>query len=295
MAEDQQSELNLAKTRKSAAAPGRRRSSVFSLLTAVVGMTAAVYLAAASYMYAFQRDFVFKPTGALAAPSEKGLETISQSVVTLSDGTEVTVWHHPPTKAGAPTVLYFHGNSGNISSRAARFRQILDSGFGLYAPSYRGYAGSQGSASEAAFIADGLEHFDRLAATGQAIVLHGESLGTGVGTAVAEARPSARLLVLEAPYTAALDIAAASYPWLPVSLLMKDPFLTRERIENVTVPLLVVHGTQDRIIPVDHGRKVYELAAGPKRLEIFEGAGHGDLWKRGLWQRTQDFLNATAN
>lgn len=270
----------------------RRRATV--LLTAVFGVLSAVYLAAASYMYAFQRDFVFKPTGALAAPSDKGLQTISQSVVTLSDGTDVTVWHHPPARPDAPTVLYFHGNSGNISSRSSRFRKILDSGFGLYAPSYRGYAGSQGTASEAALVADGLEHFDRVASTGQEIVLHGESLGTGVATAVAEARPSARLLVLEAPYTAALDIAAASYPWLPVSLLMKDPFLTRERIENVTVPLLVVHGTLDRIIPVDHGRKVFELAAGPKRLEIFEGAGHSDLWKRGLWQQTVDFLSATA-
>lgn len=272
-----------------------RRHRATALLSAVLGGLTATYVAAASYMYAFQRDFVFKPTGALAAPSEKGLEGISESVVTLSDGTEVTVWHHPPALPDAPTVLYFQGNSGNISSRAPRYRKILESGLGLYAPSYRGYAGSEGTASEAAFIADGLEHFDRLSAEGGDIVLHGESLGTGVATAVAEARPGARLLVLEAPYTAALDIAAEAYPWLPVSLLMKDPFLTRERIQNVAVPLLVIHGTLDRIIPVEHGRNVYELAGGPKRLEIFEGAGHGDLWKRGLWPRVLDFLSATTD
>jgi fermentation-respiration switch protein FrsA (DUF1100 family) len=293
MADDQRSNMKPPAPQHHLARRVRRRRAM-ALLSAVLGVLTAAYVAAGSYMYVFQRDFVFKPTGALAAPAEKGLEGISESVVALSDGTEVTIWHHPPTLPDAPTVLYFHGNSGNISSRAPRYRQILDSGFGLYAPSYRGYAGSEGTASEAAFVADGLEHFDRLAAEGGEIVLHGESLGTGVATAVAEARPGARLLVLEAPYTAALDIAAESYPWLPVSLLMKDPFLTRERIQNITVPLLVVHGTRDRIIPVEHGRKVFELAGSPKRLEIFEGAGHGDLWKRGLWPRVLDFLSATA-
>ena len=275
---------------------GKARSALVRLSTVVLVAAAAAYVAAAGYMYTFQRDFVFKPTGAIAAPVEKGLPSVSQEKVTLEDGTIVTVWQAPPSEPGAPTVLYFHGNSGNVSGRAPRFQQIIDSGMGLYAPSYRGYAGSEGSASEAAFVADGIEHFDRLSKTADSIILHGESLGTGVATAVAKERPAARMLVLEAPYTAALDIAADSYPWLPVSVLMKDPFLTRERITEVEPPIFIIHGTEDAVIPVDHGKALYEIADGDKRLRIVEGGKHSDLWtKGGLWPSVLNFLKDTSS
>ncbi|WP_428687582.1 alpha/beta fold hydrolase, partial [Roseibium sp.] len=146
---------------------------------------AVAYAMAAGYMYLNQRSFVFLPTGDLSLPAEKGLDGVSVETVAMADGTEVTVWKAAPSLEGAPTVLYLHGNSRNVSARWKRFKQILDSGFGLYAPSYRGYAGSGGSPSEAALISDALEHYDRAARDGAPIILHGESLGTGVATAVA--------------------------------------------------------------------------------------------------------------
>ncbi|WP_299810992.1 alpha/beta hydrolase [uncultured Roseibium sp.] len=261
----------------------KRSRRVWKALARLAVILAIAYVMAAGYMYLNQRSFVFVPSGDLSAPAEKGLETVAVETVAMADGTKVAVWSAEPAREGAPTVLYFHGNSGNVSTRWERFRQILDSGFGLYAPSYRGYAGSEGSPSEAAFVSDGLEHFDRLSASGAPIVLHGESLGTGVATAVAEQRPKARLLVLEAPYTALVDLAYENYSWLPVSLLMKDPMPTRERIENVAAPLLIVHGTNDGLISVEHGKRLFERATDPKRLFIVEGAGHGNLWGNGLW------------
>ncbi|MFC6655344.1 alpha/beta hydrolase [Roseibium salinum] len=203
-------------------------------LTARLAVILAIgYGTAAGYMYLTQRGFIFVPTGDLSSPEEKGLEEIVVETPDMADGTQVTVWRAEPAAEGNPTVLYFHGNAGNISSRWQRFRQILDSGFGLYAPSYRGYAGSEGKPSEAALISDGLEHFDRLAASGTPIIVHGESLGTGVAVAVAARRPAADLLVLEAPYTGLADMASEQYPWLPVDLLMKDPMPSSERIKNV--------------------------------------------------------------
>jgi len=194
------------------------------------------------------------------------------------------------SRADAPTVLFLHGNSGNLSNRADQFRQILDSGFGLYAPTYRGYPGSEGTPSETAMIADALAHFDRVEAAGAPIILYGQSLGTGVVAAVAAER-DAEALILEAPYTGAVDIAAKSYPWLLVSLLMKDPLLTRERIGNVTEPVLIVHGTQDTVVPFAHGETLYGLANNPKEMAVMEGADHRDLWARGLWQRVLSFLS----
>jgi fermentation-respiration switch protein FrsA (DUF1100 family) len=254
----------------------------------LVAIAAAIYFGAVAYLFAFQRDHVFEPSGALIAPAEEGLEKVEVVELEASDGTNLTGWYGAGTP-GLPTVLYFHGNSGNVSGRADRFRQILDSGFGVLAFSYRGYAGSGGSPSESALLSDALEIFDWLAGRTDNIVIYGESLGTAVATYVAAERP-VRALVLEAPFTAALDIAADVYPWVPVGLLMRDPFLTRETIVRVEEPVLIVHGTEDTVVPVAHGRRLFEFAHEPKTLSIIEGAGHSNLWRRGLWPTVLEFL-----
>ena len=122
-------------------------------------------------------------------------------------------------------------------------------------------------------------------------MVYGESLGTAVATYVAAERP-AQALVLEAPFTAALDIAAATYPWVPTKLLMRDPFLSRENILRVDEPVLIVHGTDDKVVPVEMGRSLFALAHEPKELAIVEGATHSDLWDRGLWPIVLGFLRS---
>ena len=260
--------------------PGRALWTLLSRLAIIAGIA---YAMAAGYMYLNQRNFIFVPTGELSTPEEKGLQGVTVETVAMADGTGVTVWRVEPSAEGAPTVLYFHGNSANVSGRWKRFRLILDSGFGLYAPSYRGYAGSEGSPSEQALISDGLEHFDRMAASGTPVIIHGESLGSGVAAAVAAERPQTDLVVLEAPYTALIDMAAKRYPWLPVGLMMTDPMPTRERVGKISAPVLIVHGTEDRVIPVEHGKRLHEFVHDPKELVIVDGAGHSNLWSNGMW------------
>ncbi len=254
----------------------------------MMAMVPAIYAFPVAYLYVFQRDFVFKPGGELAAPADKGLAGVDVRTFEMADGISLTGWFAPAT-AGKPSVLYFHGNAGNLSGRSARFQTILASGFGLLAASYRGYPGSEGSPGERKLIADGLALYDWLLRQNDQVVVHGESLGTGVAVAVAAAR-DARALVLEAPYAAAVDIAAKQYWWMPVGLLMKDPFLSRQRIGQVSEPLLIVHGTDDRVIPVSNGRELFALANEPKRLAIIERAGHDNLWPRGLWSLLLRFL-----
>ena len=265
---------------------GSARKALRILGKVAVAMGIA-YAMAAGYMYLNQRNFVFVPTGELSTPAEKGLDGVTVEQAEMADGTRITVWRADPSQEGAPTVLYLHGNSSNLSGRWKRFKQILDSGYGLYAPTYRGYAGAEGSPSEAALISDALEHFDRVAGTGTDIILHGESLGTGVATAVAAQRPVTGLLVLEAPYTALVDMASERYPWLPVAFLMKDQMPTRDRVGKIAAPVLILHGTEDSVIPVEHGRRLFEFAGDPKELVIVEGGGHGDLWARGLWDKVR--------
>jgi fermentation-respiration switch protein FrsA (DUF1100 family) len=264
------------------------RHRVLKAAGLVIAIIGAVYLAAIGYLFVAQRSYVFVPGGTLTLPAEEGLAGVEVVSLTMADGTLLTGWYAEP-EPGQPTLLYFHGNAGNIADRAPRFEQVVESGFGLLAVSYRGFPGSDGSPSEAALFADGLEIFDWLASRTDDIVVHGESLGTAVATYVVAERP-ARALVLEAPFTSALDIAAETYPWVPVSWLMRDPFLTREAIKRVDEPVLIAHGTADTIVPVEQGRRLFEIAGEPKALFIVEGAGHGDLWKNGLWPRVLAFL-----
>src|SRR5688500_14965332 len=267
----------------------RRRSIPLGALGLLLALVVAVYVTAAGYLFIVQRDYVFKPGGTLAMPAELDLGPLEIVTIRTADGTPLTGWY-AAARLGLPTLLYFHGNAGNISDRAERFEQVLASGFGLLAVSYRGYPGSGGSPSQAAFFLDALEVFDWLAARTNGVVVHGESLGTAVATYVAAERP-ARALVLEAPFTAALDIAAVTYPWIPVSLLMRDPFVSREHIKRVEEPVLVIHGTRDRVVPVEHGRRLFEAARQPKRLAIVKGGRHSDLWDRGLWATVLEFLD----
>ena len=263
---------------------------VLKAVAGIAAILAAFYLTAVGYLFVFQRDYVFEPGGTLQAPGEVGLSGVEEIRIKARDGVELLGWYQPAA-SGMPTVLYFHGNAGSLSRRAEHFRQITQSGFGLLAMSYRGYPGSGGSPSEAAFLSDALEIHDWLAERTDNIVAYGESLGTSVATYVASER-EVRALVLEAPFTAALDMAAEAYPWVPVSILMRDPFLSREYVTRVDEPVLILHGTADVVVPVEHGRNLFEAAHEPKSIEIIEGGGHSDLWDRGLWEKVLAFLKA---
>ena len=268
------------------------RRRLVRIAASAAGVAVALYLAAVGYLYFFQRDYVFERDVAIASPAERGLTGIEVLTLRAGDGTTLTGWYAAAAE-GRPAILYFHGNAGNVADRDDRFRQILATGFGLLAMNYRGYGGSEGSPGEAALFSDALEIFDWLAERTDRIVVYGESLGTAVACHVAAGREAGALL-LEAPFTSALDIAAATYPLVPVGLLMRDPFLSRDAIKRVEEPVLILHGTADQIVPVDHGRSLFEAAGEPKRLAIVEGAGHSDLWDRGLWPIVLDFLNANG-
>ena len=265
-----------------------RRLRQMVILSVVICL--ALYAGVVGYMYAKQDSLLYKPTGELPDPKTAGLADVRVISVPMSDGVVLTAWSAPPAVEGAPTVLFFHGQSGNLGDRADRLREILNSGFGVLAPSYRGFPGSGGEPSELALISDGLQLYDRLHSEGSKVVLHGQSLGTGVASAVAFARPNAQLLVLEAPFTATVDVAAERYPFLPVSALMKDHFATRDLIKQITVPTLIFHGTEDETIPLHHGEALAAMSGGTAQLHVIPDGTHNDLWSYGLWDEVQNAI-----
>jgi uncharacterized protein len=190
-----------------------------------------------------------------------------------------------------PVILYFHGNGGSLRWRIDRFRALTADGTGLVALSYRGYGGSSGRPSEAGLMEDAQAAYAFAAARypPDRIVVWGESLGSGLAVPLAAQRPVGRL-VLESPFTSAADVAAAMYWFVPVRWLMKDQFRSDLAIGKVTVPVLVLHGERDRVVPIGLGERLYALINAPKRLVRFPGAGHNDLGGYGAIEAAKRFF-----
>ena len=253
-------------------------------------LLAAGYLGLAALMYLAQRALMYFPETVRTAPAAAGLPQAEEAVLDTADDEKVIVWHIPPREE-RPVVLYFHGNGGALQHRVARFRKLAADGVGLVALSYRGYAGSTGKPTEAGLINDARASYEFATSRYPAsrIALWGESLGTGVAIALAAEKPVGKLL-LQAPFTSAVDLASGVYWFLPVHALMKDQFRSDQRVGKVTAPVLVLHGESDTVVPIRYGERLFEMIAAPKRFVRIPGGGHNDLDQYGATGTALRFL-----
>jgi len=251
----------------------------------------AAYGGLLALAYTFQRSLRYFPERLRSPSAEAGFPSAEEIVLDTEDGEKVVVWHVPPRK-DRPVVLYFHGNGGALRYRVGRFRALTEDGTGLVALSYRGYGGSTGSPSEAGLIADATaaHGFAAVRYGNDRIVLWGESLGSGVAVALAVSHAAGNM-VLEAPFTSAADVGASAYWFLPVRLLMKDTFHSDRRIGKVNVPVLVLHGARDTVVPIQLGERLFALANEPKRFVRFGEGGHEDLDAHGAQEAFRSFLH----
>jgi fermentation-respiration switch protein FrsA (DUF1100 family) len=231
-------------------------------------------------LYAGQRKILFWGHAAEVDPATLGLDAETLRLKT-EDGETLLAWSVPPAP-GRPLILYFHGNVGGLDLRVERFRAMAKAGMGLLAIEYRGYASSTGSPSECGLKLDGEAAYAAAIASGvppERIVALGESLGSGVAVALA-ARRKVGALVLDSPYSSVADVAAATYWFVPVRALLRDPFRSDMLIGSVDAPTLIVHGTKDRVVPIRFGEKLFALANDPKEFWRVEGAVHLALGER---------------
>jgi fermentation-respiration switch protein FrsA (DUF1100 family) len=232
--------------------------------------------------YFGQRKLMYFPDRTRVQPAEVGLPDVAERVLKTPDGARVVAWYGK-ARPGQPTLLYFHGNGGSLSIRAERIRRFMGEGWGVYMMTYRGYGGSTGKPTETHNVADARLAYGALVLEGVApgsIIAYGESLGTGIATRIAIERQVAGL-ILESPYTSIVDVAAQAYPFLPVRLFLVDRYETSRYIPNVKVPLLILHGERDGVVPVAMGRELARLANEPKRLVVVPEGRHSNLYVDG--------------
>lgn len=253
------------------------------LAAGIVGYAAVVALMAFK-----QRSLMYFPDAApRGSPTLPGVQVVRIATV---DGERLVGWYLPP-RPGRPVILHFGGNGEGLADQQDRWRRIAREGVGFLAIGYRGYAGSSGHPTEAGLHQDARAAYGFLAQhhPPSQIVIWGHSLGSGVAVRLAVERP-AQALVLEAPFRSAVAVAADAYPWLPVRLLMRDQFRSDLWIGKLRMPLLVVHGDRDAVIPIESGRSLFQAAPEPKSFVTIPGGGHDDLTARGVYDQAWRFL-----
>lgn len=252
-----------------------------------------VYFAFNAFVYTKQREMMYIPSLERVAPADVGLSQVEEVALTTASNVELISWFARPME-DHPTVLFFHGNAGAVNHRAYRFRELMAHGYGVFVLGYPGYGGNAGEPSEPSFHEASQLAYDYLRASGvesEDIVIYGESIGSGVAVQLA-ARVDAKGLILEAPMSSAVDVARAHYPLLLASFFLKDRFQSVDHIDRIDMPLLVIHGDKDAIIPLRFGQELVDWALEPKTLAVIEGAGHNNLSEYSTGRIARDFIES---
>jgi hypothetical protein len=247
------------------------------MIQTVVVLTVG-YGAVAGLAFAFQDQLLFQPSSRLIATPDRAGMAYETVHLDTEDGETLHGWWIPAADVSRGTLLFFHGNAGNISGRLESVQQFHRLGLNVLIVDYRGYGQSTGTPSEQGLYTDARACWQYLTETRglapEDIVIFGRSMGGGPATWLAtQHAPGA--LILESVFTTVPDVGAHHYPFLPVRALATNQFDNESRVAQIEAPTLHIHSRDDRVVPFELGRAVYEAAAEPKQFLEIEG-GHND-------------------
>ncbi len=247
------------------------------MMWAIIRVVVVAYVGLTLLIFFFQSRYVYYPSRSLTQTPATAQLKYEEVNVATEDGVAIHGWYVPGGDSGR-TVLFCHGNAGNIWNRIDVIWMLHEMGFNVCIFDYRGYGKSEGRPTEAGTYADAEAVWKWLVETkGIApgrIVVQGESLGGGVASWVAEKKkPGA--LILESTFTSLPDMAARMYPFLPARWLCRFSYNTLARLPDIHCPVLVAHGKDDEMIPFAFGQRLFQAANEPKVFIELKGS-HND-------------------
>ena len=246
------------------------------MLFAAIRIVLLVYGSLVLIMYFAQGKLLFPATRSVSfTPEVMGWEY--EDINLDVDGEKTNAWFVPVENAKG-TLLFSHGNAGNIGDRLDSIQIFRNLGLNVMIYDYGGYGLSTGKASEQRCYADSRAAWKYLSEEKgiptNEIVLFGRSLGGGVATNLAtEVKPAC--LILESSFMSTVTMARKSFPYLPVNLLLRHRFDNETKIQIITSPVLIIHSAQDELIPFHHGEGLFKVANEPKTFLQIKG-GHND-------------------
>ena len=245
----------------------------------------------------FEDRFIFHPSSEIVqTPFEAGLN-FQDYYFGTADGIRLNGWFIPHP-AARDTLVWFHGNAGNISHRVENIKLLHDEvKINIFIFDYRGYGRSAGKISEEGSYLDGAAALafvqQRLGVEAKKLIIFGRSLGAAVAAEIVS-RSACQGLILETPFTSIREMAKTAFPFLPIDALLRTRFDVVEKIAKVQVPLLVLHGDRDDVVPYEQGKQVFAAANPPKAFYTIKGAKHNDTYQVGgaaYFARLREFVD----
>lgn len=227
--------------------------------------------------YIFQERLLFFPS---KLPADYEFNTgpdDAELFLETKDGERINALHI--NRSAKRAILYFHGNAGVLDSWQMTYDNFITTGHGLLIIDYRGYGKSSGSPSEKGLYADAEAAYDYLLKQGfdkDSITIYGRSLGSGVACHLMAIHNKGRL-ILETPYTSIMDIAKKNYPYFIPQLTLRNRFSCIRHIKHIQVPLLLIHGTNDEVIPYHHATTLSQHFQGRKTFVTIDNGAHNNL------------------
>lgn len=239
--------------------------TVFALIIAYFGT-----------LYCIQDRLIFKPHTQYISPQKANIPMFNEQILTMSDGTDIMTWYTDGDK-NKPAVLFFHGNSTQMANFTPHLLPIVENKNAVFSVEYRGFGNSEGKISQEKMFSDGAEVFDFIKKKGyKRIILIGYSFGTAASLGVSTLRP-ANGVVLIAPFASLTRLVGEKVPLS--NLVLKDDYPSEDYIKDLTVPLLILHGNQDPLIPYQHAETLYQNAGSPDKTFILsEGFNHKQMF-----------------
>jgi len=249
---------------------------IWKLLLAGIGVYAAISI----YVYYMQSSMIYYPNmpgrDIFATPEDIGLSYQDAEIIT-DDNIRLHGWFIPVNDAKA-TMLFFHGNAGNISHRLDSIGIFNRLGLNVFIIDYRGYGQSEGKVTEKGTYRDAEAAWKYLneiqTVSEKPIIIFGRSLGAPIAAWLASKQTPAALIV-ESGFTSVASMGQRFYPFLPVRWLTYIKYDTKQYVKDITCPVLVAHSSSDEIIPYDEGREIFDAAPDPKIFLEMHG-GHND-------------------
>ena len=247
-------------------------------------------------VFFFQRNLLYHPSvdNYLKDQTEIEPTKIKKVKITTKDKIDLIGWFYNKDIEKFKTILFLHGNAGSLGNRTYKLNHFKDLNVNFLIIAWRGFSGNKGKPNEMGLYEDAESAVKWLNVKGikeKNIILYGESLGTGVAIEVAQNKNFAGI-ILESPFTSMVNMGKKYYPFFPVSFLLKDKFESHRKIKKVSVPVLVLHGKKDKIVPFAMGKKMYEMANEPKFFYFQEYGDHMVDYDEKLLSVLENFIQS---
>ena len=251
-----------------------------------------MYLVIILFVYFYQRNLLYNPSENNYLNDEIRF-SYKEIFIKTDENIKLKSWFVKKDLKKFKTILLFHGNAGNLFNRVYKLNELNKLDLNILLISWRSFSGNKGKPTEKNLYHDAEKVVKWLNTQGlnnKDIVLYGESLGTGVATELAS-KNNFGGIILESPFTSMVETAKIYYPYLPVNLLLKDRFNSKNKIKDIKTPILIMHGKKDNVVPQKMGLELFEKANEPKFKYFPENDDHMMEYNDQLLKNIKLFIN----